>query len=301
MRKAIIIALGLLAVLPVPAAQAQQPFTFFASVVDQKGAPVTTLKADDFAVREGGVDAKITKVEPIDWPVKVQILMDNGAGVGSDSLQYLRNGVKGLVAALPDGVEMTLVATAPQPRTVVKPTTDKQMVIQGADRLTPDGGVARFSDALMEALDRVDKDKDKNTFPVIVILGSTAGDSSQVMDRDFKKMLQRIQQHAATVHVVMLSTAGQAASAGNAQVQTQVGDAAVKQSGGRYEAITAPSRIATLLPEIGKQIAASHARQSHQYRVTYQRPAGKTGAVEQIEMAVPAGMQASLTVDGHMP
>lgn len=301
MRNTVLI-LGLLLAVHVPAAQAQQNFSFFASVTDQKGAPVTTLKAADFAIREGGVDAKIVKVEPIDWPVKVQILVDNGVGIGNENLQYLRTGVRGLVQALPDGVETTLVSTAPQPRQVVKATTDREMVLQGVDRIVPDGGAGRFSEALMEAVDRIDKDKSKASyFPVIVIIGSTAAEGSQVMDRDFQRLIQRIAQHAVTVHVLMLSSAGQSANAISGEVQTEVGTAATKQSGGRYEAIAAPSRIATLLPEIGQQIAASNSRQSHEYRVTYERPAGKSGPVGQIEMAVPAGLQASLTVDGHLP
>jgi len=299
MRYAVML-LGLLFAVPAPPALAQQPFSFFASIVDQKGTPVGTLTASDIAVREGGADAKIAKLEPITWPVKVQILVDNGIGLGNDNLQYIRSGVKGLVQALPEGVEVTLVSTAPQPRTVVKPTTDRDMLMQGTDRLVPDSGSGRFSEALMEAVERIDKDKSTGYFPVIVIVGSTAAEGSRVMDRDFQRLLQRIQQHAVTVHVVMFTSTGQSAGV-SGELQTQVGDAVTKQSGGRYDAINSGSRLATLLPEIGKQIAASQARQSHQYRITVERPAGKSGPVGQIEMAVPAGMTASLTVDGHMP
>lgn len=204
MRNAILVVALVLAI-HVPAARAQQTFQFFVSVVDAKGAPVTTLTPADIAVREGGADGKVLKLDPIDWPMKVQVLIDNGTGVGSESLQYLRTGVRGLFDALPEGVEASLVTTAPQPRTVVKPTTDRQMLLQGADRITPDSGAARFSEALVEAFDRVDKDK-SNAFPVVVIVGSTAAEASRLMDRDFQKLLQRIQQHAATVHVVMLSS-----------------------------------------------------------------------------------------------
>ena len=312
MRRAVFILAGLFA-LPVPAAHAQQTFTFFASVLDTKGDPVATLKPTDFAIREGGVDAKVLKADPIEWPVKVQILVDNGTGVGSESLQFLRNGVRGLVQALPPGTDITLVSTAPQPRQVVKATTDKDMVLQGVDRITPDSGAARFSEGLMEAVDRIDKEKNSkgkkgednkavaNYFPVIVIVGSTAAEGSQVMDRDFQKLLQRIQQDAVTVHVVMLSSTNQSQNSISGEIQTQVGTAVTKQSGGRYEAIAAPSRIATLLPEVGQQITASNTRQSHQYRITYERPAGKSGPVGQIEMGVPAGMRASLSIDGHLP
>ena len=81
---------------------AQNTMMFFASVVDDKGVPVATLAPDDLKVAENGVEGKIVKVEPIDWPVKVQLLIDNGTGMDA-ALVQIRNGVKGFVEALPDG------------------------------------------------------------------------------------------------------------------------------------------------------------------------------------------------------
>jgi hypothetical protein len=155
----------------------------------------------------------------------------------------------------------------------------------------------------MEAVGRIDKDRTKEKggyFPVIVIVGSLAAEGSQVMDRDFQQLLQRIQKNAVTVHVVMYSSPGLAAST-SGQVQTEVGSAASKQSGGRYDAIAAASRVATLLPEIGQQIARSAARESHQYRVTFERPGGASGTPGQIQLAVPSGLEAALSIDGHLP
>ena len=66
---------------------------------------------------ENGVEGKIVKIEPIDWPIKVQLLIDNGRH--ESALVQIRNGVKGFVEAMPDGIEMSLVTTAPQPRFIV--------------------------------------------------------------------------------------------------------------------------------------------------------------------------------------
>ena len=46
----------------------------------------------------GGADPNAVKVEPIDWPVKVQLLIDNGTGMDA-ALVQIRNGVKGFVEA----------------------------------------------------------------------------------------------------------------------------------------------------------------------------------------------------------
>ena len=278
---------------------AQNTLQFFASVVDATGAPVTTLAPDDLKVAENGVEGKIIKVEPIDWPVKVQILIDNGTGM-EQSLVQIRNGVRGLVEALPEGVELSLITTAPQPRSIVRPTTDRQALMQGVDRIAPDSGAARFVEALNEAAARVDKEKG-NYFPVVVIVGSTTAEGSSVMERDVQRMLQRFSDRAATVHVVMLSTGAQSSRSVAGANQTIVGDAVARATGGRYDNIAASTRLATLLPEIGAQIAKSHARQSRQFRITFQRPNGASGALGEIGALSRPGLTPSLTINGRMP
>ena len=276
--------------------QAQNTLTLFASVVDATGAPVASLAPEDLKIEENGVEGKIVKVEPIDWPIKVQLLVDNGTGMES-ALVQIRNGVKGFVEALPDGIEMSLITTAPQPRFIVKPTMDKASVIQGADRIVPDSGAARFIEALNEAADRIDTEKG-NYFPVVVIVGSTTAEGSSVVERDVQRMLQRFVDRAATVHVVMLSTGARSGLGGNQQA---VGDAAAKSTGGRYDNIASANRIATLLPEIGVQVAKSHVRQSRQFRLTFQRPNGASGAPGQIGGATRPGLTPMLTINGRLP
>ena len=296
MRAAFIGLVGALACVMSVDIHAQNTVTFFASVVDDKGAPVTALAPEDFRVAENGVEGKVAKIEPIDWPVKVQLLIDNGTGMET-ALVQIRNGVKGFVEALPDGIEMSLITTAPQPRYIVRPTMDKQAVIQGADRIAPDSGAARFVEALNEAAARVDKEKG-NDFPVVVILGSTTADGSSYQERDVQRMLQRFSDRAASVHVVMLSTGSRSASGAN---QSAVGEAVAKTTGGRYDNIAASTRVATLLPEIGAQVAKSHARQSRQFRITFQRPGNASGPLGQVGVATRSGWTPTLTINGRLP
>lgn len=277
---------------------AQNTIVFFASVVDDKGAPVATLAADDLKVVENGVEGKIVKVEPIDWPIKVQLLIDNGTGMDT-ALVQIRNGVKGFIEALPDGIEVSLYTTAPQPRNIVRPTMDKPALMQGADRIVPDSGAPRFIEALNEAAARVDKDKG-NYFPVVVILGSTTAEGSSFVERDVQRMLQRFAERS-TVHVIMYTTGAQSARSVAGGNQTAVGDAVAKSTGGRYDNIAAVNRLATLLPEIGAQIAQSHARQSHQFRLTFQRPNGTSGALGQVGAQVRGGLTSSITINGRLP
>jgi hypothetical protein len=278
--------------------RAQQQISLYASVADVTGKPVATLDPADLKVLEGGVEAKVVKVEPINFPVKVQLLLDNGIGLGGQNIQSLKDGVKGLIEALPENLEVTIVTTAPQPRFLVRATTNKAMMIEGLSRLAPDGGAGRFVESMNEATQRIEKDKTDH-FPVIISSATSSGDAN-VLERDVKRIFERIQNRPTTVHVILLnSTTGSASGGAN---QTQIGLQVTQATRGRYESIAVPTRLATLLPEIGKQVAASHEKQSHQFKITVERPAGKSGELGQLSAGARSGLALQgLSLDGRLP
>lgn len=278
--------------------RAQREFLFFAQFSDASGRAVTTLTDADIQVSEDGTNGKVLKFEPVNWPVRVAILLDNGTG-SADRMVNVRQGAKGLIEALPAGVEISLQTLAPQPRWLAQPSTDKQALLDGVNRYTPDASASRFVDGLIETVARFDKEKGNN-FPVVVILGSLTADGSSIRDRDVKQLFERLASRAITVHAILAgaSTVAVGQSVANS---SRIAIAATKQTGGRYESIAAATRLATLLPEIGAQIAQSHARQSAQYRVTFERPAGKTGQVGNIGLAARGGVNVTLSLDGRLP
>ena len=277
---------------------AQQQFTIFAGIVDGLGAPVPSIQPSDLRVKEQGSDASVIKVEPVDWPTKLQILVDNGIGIGSTNFVNLRNALYALIEALPPGIELTLVTTAPQPRFLVRGTTDREAITKGLALLTYDSGAGRFVESLNEATQRIEKDK-SNFFPAIITVGTHAGDRN-VLDRDVKSIMQRLEQRPATVHVVLFDGGGQSAGAG--VNQTQVGMAVTQFTKGRYENINSATRFATLLPELGALVAKSDERQRHQFRITVQRPQGASGPVAQVSMGASGGdVVSSLSFDGRIP
>jgi hypothetical protein len=259
---------------------------------------VATLEPTDLKIQEAGLDAKIVAVEPITWPTKLQVLVDNGVGLGGN-FQILREALKGLLDTLPEGMEVTLVTTAPQPRFLVRATTDKKVLTEGLGRLSPDDGTGRFVDSLAEAAQRVERDKSDH-FPVILTAGTTVGDSN-VLERDVNRIFDRLKGRPAIVHVVLLTVTGGTAATLGAN-QTQVGLAVAKYTSGRYENIAAITRLTTLLPELGKQVAASHAKQSRQFRLTVERPAGAKGELDQIAAGARSGLVLrGLSMDGRQP
>ncbi|MGE0444379.1 MAG: VWA domain-containing protein [Vicinamibacterales bacterium] len=283
--------------------RAQDTLQFYATFVGPDGRPLTQITAADIDVRENGMSAQVVRVDKVDWPVKVELLLDNGAGIGPDNLLVLRTALEGFVDWLPEGVEASVITLAPQPRTLVRPTTDKQALRAGAGLLTPDGGAGRFVEGLMEAATRINRtrgDKDGGRyFPVIVALGSTAAQGRTPVERQVEEMLERMARHAATVHVIMLTSTSQGLTGG--ANQTQVGIAVSELTGGVYENLSAASRIATLLPELAQRIGDSHARQQQQFRVTWRRPAGATGETGRVTVGARGAARAQLSLDGHLP
>ena len=182
-------------------AQNPKEIQVFASILDGTGAPAKAVAVGDVKLMENGTDAKVTKVEPVNWPVKLQILLDNGIGLGSQNTQHLKNGVNALLAAMPENLEVTIVSTAPQPRFLTKPTTDRAAMQKAMDLLAPDTGAGRFVESLAEATQRIEKDKG-DYFPVIISVGTTAGDAN-VRDSDINQMNKRLEARPTTVHVII--------------------------------------------------------------------------------------------------
>ena len=49
-------------------AQNSKQIQVFASILDGTGAPAKTVEAGDIRLMENGADAKVTKVEAVNWP-----------------------------------------------------------------------------------------------------------------------------------------------------------------------------------------------------------------------------------------
>jgi len=269
---------GLLATGAALSLRAQEQLDFFLSFTDAKGAAVTDVTAGELSIVENGVMGTIVSVQRDTHPLDVQLLVDNGAGMGP-ALAEIRTGIKGFFAALPGDAQVSLVTMAPQPRFLVRAVTGPQNGVQAADRLVPDVSLAAFLDALVEAGERL-KNQAKNRVPVIVAVASTSPDASSSREQHFKTMAQRASELAATVHVVVLTSGARVSSAqvpGGVASDSQyiIGSEIARVTGGRYEQIAVSSRLATLLPEMGALVTA----QSQRFLVRARRPASAKGSL----------------------
>ena len=247
----------------------------------------------------------MTRVERVDWPVKLQLLLDNGVGLGGGSIQPLKAGVQGLLAALPENLEVTLVGTAPQPRFLTRATTDRAAVQQGLDLLASDRGAGRFVESLAEATQRIERDK-TDAFPVIVSVATTSGDRD-MKERDVERIMARLGARPTTVHVVLYTGGPQGANlaahvSGAAYAgtnQSRLGMSLANYTGGTYESINNATRLDSLLPEIGRTVAVAVERLRRQFRITADRPAAPRATSVRSKIGVkPPLVTAGLSFDG---
>jgi hypothetical protein len=277
-----------------PGVLAQRQLSLIATITDPNGAEVGAIDPKDVRITENGEAANVIKVEPVERVPKVQVLIDNGIGVPAESIGDLRNGVRGLLEALPAGIEVTVVSTAPQPRFLERPTTDRQKTLDAVNRLAPDTGAGRFVESLFEATQRIERDKQPDASYTIVMIGTSSGDTN-VRERDITQILERLQKFRPVVHVALLTQVGRSASGG--VIQGELGQAAAKQTGGRFENLAVPNRLATLLPEIGAQMAKTLGAGSRQFRFVVERPGGASGNLGTMAMGVSGKIVASVAID----
>ena len=270
---------------------AQRQLTLMATVTDPGGGEVAALTPADIKFAENGTDGKALRVDAIDSVPKLQILIDNGIGIGAESLTDLRNGVRGLIEALPPSLEVTLVTTAPQPRFLERATTDHAKLLSAVNRLSPDSGAGRFAESMYEATDRISRDE-KGRY-TIISFGTTSGDT-QVRESDVQKTIERVQQRGTTVHVVLLTS--NRGAAGGGVLQEELGQLLANNSRGRFEKIAVPNRVATLLPEIGAQVAKTLGGSSRQFRITVERPGGASGDLGKMSLGVVGKLVSNVSV-----
>jgi hypothetical protein len=271
--------------------RAQQQFTLIATILDpQKGTPADTVTPGEIHVSEDGEDAKVVKVDLVVRSVKVQLLLDTGVGIGQN-LSEVRNGVRRLLEALPPDTETTIVTTSPQGRFLVKATKNREELLKGVDRLTLDSATGRFTESLTEAAERANKEKD--TFTVFIAAGTTSGDR-EIREVHTKRLLEQIQPRSMMIHVVMY--AGEKSATGG-DTQIEVGQKVAKATGGRYEFINNINRYATLMPELGAEVGKQLAGNTRVFRITAQRPAGKSGKLGRLTMSADAKAVSSVKVE----
>lgn len=141
---------AMLAAQPQPAtAPGAELRTLTASVVDDKGRPLTDLSAVDVALVENGVARDLVSFKPDTRPLSVAIVLDSSAALDSSFRLVLLEAVAGFVGRLPEGSRYALWTTGDRPTKVADWSDDRLAASEPLKRVVTRGG-NRLLDALPE-------------------------------------------------------------------------------------------------------------------------------------------------------
>ena len=300
------------------AGQEQEPSAIYLLAVDAKGKPLLDLKASDIRIKEDVGPSTVVSINRFGWPLKVTVLIDNGPRT-SDALVHYRTGLKKFFAGLPPGVPVSLIATAPNPRWLLRETTDRIQIETGVNLITIDEGLGRFSDALVEFAARLDREFLKVEtplppyLPVLVSIATTDQDGSEVRREANITMLTSLRRHRVWTNLIMLSGSRPPTEPGGLPViqsdtgqNAEVAKVVQEVTRGRYVPITGSGTSAlstTTLPALAQEIALRYIKQMTQYQVVFERPAGAQGPMKNFSLSLSnhPGAKIVLSTDGAMP
>ena len=303
----------------VVALRAQEQAALYVFAADRGGVPLLEIAPSDLAIKEDAGRASIVSVRRFGWPLKVTVLVDNGPRT-SESLVHFRTGLKRFFAGLPTNVPVSLIATAPNPRWLIREATDPVQIERAVNLIAPDQGLARFSDALIEYADRLDeefrrvsKEQMPPYLPVLVSIATTHQDGSEVTRQSSLKMLTSLRQHLVWTHMIMVSPVRATSSPGGLPIldsdegqNAEIAKGVQEVTGGRYVPVTGSGTSAlmsTILPELAQSISARYIRQMTQHRVVMERAAGAKGPMRNVAVSLfgHEGAKIVISVDGSMP
>jgi VWFA-related protein len=245
----------------------------YASVVDDKGAPVINVTAKDLIVREDGQAREILNIARDEDPLQIALLVDNSVSM-RDKVSDLRKAVSTFISSLRPGVQVALLTLAERPTIVVNYTADRAAMLKGVDRIVSYEAGNYVLDGIAEASEGLMKRTSARSIMVVV-----TGMGPELSYRHYSDALRPLRESGASLHAIMV-TASNIEEAMHAVDHGNPGDSGggmggvgrdivlgrmTKETGGRYEEVLSMSSLSAKLQQLSSEI-------SNQYRVTFARP-----------------------------
>jgi hypothetical protein len=241
-------------------AQARQR-KIYTSVVDKKGAPVTSVSEADVIVREDGVAREVLSVAPATDPMRVALLVDNSQAA-TQSIQFLREALTGFATRLTGaGHAVALITLGDRPTLQVDATTDlARLKSRGIDRLFAQPGSGMY---LLEALIETSRGFVKNETPRPVIV-AVVTEGKEFSNASADTVIRAIRDSGAQFFALVL-TEGDRASLSDDEVRQRnvVLDRGTRENGGTRETVISnmalKDRLDLLAGELLGQVAVTYA------------------------------------------
>ena len=242
------------------AAHAQTERSIYASVLDKTGAPVQALTADDFTVREDGVEREVLRAVRADEPLQIAVLVDTSQAAGR-SMSDVRKALKSFVQEMSGRHELALIGFGERPTVLAEYTRDPERLEAGIGRLFARRGSGAYAlDAIVEASRGL---RTREGARRVIVLITTEG--PEFSNRYHEQVLDELRP-SATLHSFVLTRSGPSAlDDARRQRELTLAEGSVA-TGGRREHLLSSMALEDRLRDLAVEL-------KNQYRVDYSRPA----------------------------
>ncbi len=243
---------------------AQEAETFI-QVRDADGSPVVDLSAEDFVIEQGGVACRVVRVELMNEPLRLALLVDDAEGANT-YFRFLRDGLPAFADALPDTSQVALILTSGRPRVVVDHEEGLAKVKERLEEFFIDRSrAAGFFDGVRETVAGFDGQASRLVVAIVTTDGPSQ--SASYTPGKFDVLVNQLADRPITIHALGLFLQD-----GNG-FQTSIVSHLTQITGGWYDTLNSPSQAVTAkLTEMATAISRQHEAGLNQYRVVYESP-----------------------------
>jgi Ca-activated chloride channel family protein len=243
-----------------PAYAQVQERSVYASVLDKNGTPVTALTANDFIVREDGVQREVLRVAPANDPLRIALLVDTSQAI-ERHVNDLRTALRSFVSDMSGKHDIAIIGFGERPTVITEYTRDSSKLEKGIGRLFARRGAGAYVlDAIVEtARDLQIRDGARSVIVVITAEGP------EFSERYHQTVLDRLG-NTATLHSFVLARRGASPLDDAAQQRELTLAKGASATGGRREHLLTSMALKQRLSELAAEL-------NNQLRIDYARPA----------------------------
>jgi hypothetical protein len=232
----------------------------YASVLDQKGAPVTGLGITDFAVREDGVTREVLKVAPATDSLQIVLILDDSQA-SEPAIQHLREGLPKFFDKLSGKADIGVVTIGDRPTSLVEHTTDTAALKKGTSRIFARPGAGTYLlDGILDVVRGLKKREVARAHIVVLIMEA----STEFSNPNHQQVLDQLLPSPATLHVISVGSPNTSLD-DETRSRNMVVAEGTEKTGGRRDQVLAVMGIPDGLLKVANDLL-------NEYVITYGRP-----------------------------
>jgi VWFA-related protein len=251
---ALTLAVFLLAQAAPQAAPGTQVRAVTVTFLDEKGAEVANLHANDVALLENGVARDITSFAPDRRPLSVAIVVDSSQPMGSAYRLNVVEAVSAFVSRLPEGARYSLWTTGDRPTKVLDFTDDRGAAAAALKRVAPQGG-NYVLDAVGEVSEALRKDAREGDRTAMVIVTGTGPELSY---RDQYRAAEEGERGPELFLAVQIDGGGESGDFETRSRLSYVFDRVARATGGLHEVVLSAMSVDTALRKLSPLLNAGY-------------------------------------------